>query len=77
MRYEKGYLEGAMTQKRIYQQYTNIHSVFWHNATTIPASLQAWLKAQVRGGPLRPLLLTSILCFTFHIRRRDRYDRMA
>ncbi|ELR21430.1 Phospholipase Blike protein, putative [Acanthamoeba castellanii str. Neff] len=41
-----GYLEGAMTQKRIYQQYTNIHSVFWHNATTIPASLQAWLKAQ-------------------------------
>jgi hypothetical protein len=48
-----GYLEGAMTQKRIYQQYTNIHSVFWHNATTIPASLQSWLHAQVRSLRVR------------------------
>jgi hypothetical protein len=59
---KKGYLEGAMTQKRIYQQYTNIHSVFWHNATTIPASLQAWLKAQVRGGLFMDRFFSQRFC---------------
>lgn len=44
--YAAGYLEGALTQPRIYEMYENLLEYFFPNETAVPDDIQSWFMSQ-------------------------------